>query len=423
MTQRRCLSSDALADFVRGGGTGDDATHVAGCPICTRRLILLRGALAAGMDSIAEVAEEVDDLVARLRVASRNTWWRTVRENEYRRPDVARRLLSLAMNERLRDRPLAVDLTKAATTIVDSCDSPGIAELRFEAWKFASTVLREAGRYEELPAAFLRAAEAASATSNPELAHASVLLARALYYSEPDIWRPKKAAALLDRAERVFLRCDIARMHGLRTARALLLFRSGNMCAAREAFVALVTTTPESDREAYLSALINLMWVHVELGETGTEIQHTLARIIEENEAAGRTVPVARTQWLMGRVHSIRGEHGPAVQWLSAAMTMIGDSDSSIRIGLDVIQALLLGDRFHEAYALARELASAAIALDRREPSRRHDLTSQVLAYLREAARRQALTADLVTECVNYLDRITRQPPFEFVPPMPLTEM
>ncbi len=93
------------------------------------------------------------------------------------------------MDARLRDRPVAVDLAKAATTIVDLCDSPDMAELRFEAWKFSSAILREAGRYAELPTAFLKAAEAAPTTSNPELAHASVLLSRALYYSEPDIWK------------------------------------------------------------------------------------------------------------------------------------------------------------------------------------------------------------------------------------------
>jgi hypothetical protein len=49
-------------------------------------------------------------------------------------------------------------------------------------------------------------------------------------------------------------------------------------------------------------------------------------------------------------------------------------------------------------------VASAAVALDRREPSRRHALTSQVLSYLREAAQQQALTADLVAEVRDFPD-------------------
>lgn len=423
MRQRPCLSSDEIADFVRGSCTDDEASHVTACHACTRRVALVRRAVSAGAGPIVEVVAEVEELVTRLTAAPRVTWWRSVREPEYQRPDVARRLLSLAVDARLRDRHLAVDLTKAATTIIDAIGSRDVAELRFEAWKFTSQIFREAGRYAELPDAFMKAAEAAAATSNPELAHASVLFSRALYYSEPDIWRPKKAAALLGRAERVFARCDTGRMHGLRAARALILFRSGDMRAAREAFATLLATTPNSDREGYLNALSNLMWVHVELGEAGSDIEQALALLIKENNATGRAVQVARARWMIGKVDLIRGEYDTAAEFLTGAMKTIGDSDSSIRIGLDAIQALLLGDRYHEAYVLSRELASAAVALDRREPSRRHDLTAQVFAYLREAAQRQALTADLVTECAHYLDRITRQRPVEFVPPMPLTEM
>lgn len=340
------------------------------------------------MGPIAEVAEEVDALAARLMAEPRATWWRTVRESEYRRPDVARRLLSLATDARLRDRALSVDLTKAATMIADLCDSPAIAELRFEAWKFFSVILREAGHYAELPTVFLKAAEAASAASNPELARASLLLSRALYYSEPDIWKPKKAAALLDRAEPVFARCDPTRMHALRTTRALLLFRSGDIPAAGEAFAALLATTPESDRATYLYALINWIAVRVELREAGVEIEQALRLLIDRTDQ--RTVK-ARAHWLLGRVYVMRGEYDTAVELLTGAMQTIGDSDSSIRIGLDAIRALLLGDRVSEAYVLARTVTLSAVALDRRQPSRRHDLTSQVVACLREAAQLQAM--------------------------------
>lgn len=420
-----CLTADEIADLARGIATADDEHHLSRCEACMRRVTLVRRIASAGLAQIAEVAAEVDDLVERILAAPRSTWWKLVREPEFQREDVGRRVLSLAVDARLRDRQRAVDLAKAATTIIDAVDSRDVADLRFEAWKFSSAILREAGRYAELPGAFLKAAEAAPATSNPELAHASLLLSRALYYSERDIWRPKKAAALLDRAERVFARYDPGRTYALRTARAFLLFRSGNLCAAREAFAALVAATLENDREAYLDALFNLTAVRVELGETGVDIGDALKQLLtdENRTAAGRAVTVAHTHWLMGRVSLIRGEYNTAARLLQGAIDTIGDSESSIRIGLDVVQALLLGDQFREAYALARNLASTAVALDRREPSRRHDLTSQVLAYLREAAQRQALTADLVTECAHYLDRITRQLPVPFVPPMPLTEM
>jgi hypothetical protein len=126
---------------------------------------------------------------------------------------------------------------------------------------------------------------------------------------------------------------------------------------------------------------------------------------------------------MMGRVHVIRCDYDAAIELLRTAMVTIGDDDSSIRFGLDTIEALLLADRHHEAFELARKLAAAAVALEQREPSRRHGLTTQVFAYLREAALRQVLTADLVAEAARYTDRITRQRPFAFAPPMPLVDM
>ena len=75
MTRRRCLSSDDLAGFVRGRGTDDDERHVRGCERCTRRAILVRRIVTAGIGPIADTAAEVDQLVERLRGAPRGEWW------------------------------------------------------------------------------------------------------------------------------------------------------------------------------------------------------------------------------------------------------------------------------------------------------------------------------------------------------------
>jgi hypothetical protein len=193
--------------------------------------------------------------------------------------------------------------------------------------------------------------------------------------------------------------------------------------AAREKWLVVLEETPKTDRENYLNALSNFMLARVELHESNLDVEESLTFLIDENTALGRTVQVARARWLMGRVHMDRREYDPAISLLRTAMTAIGDADSSIRIGLDAIEALLLDEHHDEAFDLARELASVAVFLDEREPSRRHGLTAQVFAYLREAAQRQALTADLVAGIGHYLDRITRQRPFDFVPPMPLADM
>ncbi|MDP9192851.1 MAG: hypothetical protein M3P06_14210 [Acidobacteriota bacterium] len=132
-----------------------------------------------------------------------------------------------------------------------------------------------------------------------------------------DHFRAAQGEVLVDETiNRLFyfgVRLDASRMRAALHARALLLFRSGDLRAAREKFAALLETTPKSDRENYLNALSNFTAVRVEL--------------------------------------------------------------------------------------------------------------HQVLAYLREAAQREAWTADLVADLARYVDRITRQRPFDFVPPMPLADM
>jgi tetratricopeptide (TPR) repeat protein len=423
MTRRRCLSADDLAGFARGRGTEDQERHVRGCERCTRRAILVRRIVTAGIGPIEDTAAEVDDLVERLRGAPRGEWWKLVRQPEYQRADVARRLLSLAIDMRLRDVHAAVELGKKATSVADGAAGRDAAEVRFEAWKFSSAILREAGRYTEAEHALAKGEEIARLSADPELARAAMFLSRALLYAERDVWKPQEAVVLLDRAEDVYARRDEDRMQVVRTARALLSFRSGAMVAAREMFQKVLIDTSPTPRETYLDALSNLMSARVELREADLDVERRLVLLLEENTTLGRTVQVARARWLMGRVHVIRGAYETAVQLLRKAMFEIGDNDSSIRIGVDLLEALLLNDRHDDAFALALELAAAAVAVERTEPTRRHGLTSQVCTYLREAAQRQALTADLVTDVAKYLDRMMRQVPYDFIPPMPLTTM
>jgi tetratricopeptide (TPR) repeat protein len=423
MTVRPCLSAEEIATCIRGLGTDDSQRHIAECEACARRLSFVRRVRAAGLPPIADVTNEVDELIANLLAAPRKTWWKVVLEPEYRRAEVARRLLSLSVAAKLRDPQLAVDYAQSATAIVDRIEGPGVADLRFEVWKLASARLREVARYAETEAALDTADAAARDASDPQLAQASISLSRAIFYIEPDVWRPEQAEVLLDRVEQVFIQRAPERMQGALIVRAQLLFRSGDVSGARQAFATLLHATPRRDRELHLDATNNLLWARVELREADEETEQAVRHLLAENTALGRTVHVARALWMLGRINLIRGEYDRAVESLQAAMTNIGDSDTSVRVGLDMVEALLLDESYDEALRLARALATTTAALDEREPNRRRALTAQVFAYLREAAHRHAWTADLVADLGRYIDRITRQRPVDFIPPMPLSAM
>jgi hypothetical protein len=315
------LSAEEIANCIRGLGTDDSQHHMDECEACARRVSFVRRIRGAGLGPIADVTSEVDDLVAKLLAAPRKTWWKIVLEPEYRRAEIARRLLSLSVAARFRDPQLAVAYAQSAAVISDRIDGPGVADLRFEVWKVASAVFREAARYTETETALDNADVAARAVSDPELAQASVSLSRALFCIEPDVWRPEEVESMLDRAELVFVQRAPERMHGALTVRALLLFRSGDIRAARHAFATLLQATPSGDRELYLDAMSNLMWTRVELREADEETEQAVRHLLDENTGLGRTVQVARALWMMGKISAMRGEYDRAVVSLRAAMT------------------------------------------------------------------------------------------------------
>ncbi|HYR29315.1 MAG TPA: hypothetical protein VEU30_12670 [Thermoanaerobaculia bacterium] len=388
-------------------------------------MAIVRQAASGAVEKIAEALDEIETLLARLLDTPRGRWWRLIRTAEYRQPEVVRRLLALADDAGLRDRKLSVALVRAATSIADALarDNPRAADLRFQAWKLASALFREAGRYDDTVYALEFAEEAARNASDSELALAAVRFSRALLCAEPDVWKPDEATTLLDRAEEVFARRDPGRRGGVVTARAFLSFRAADFDSARACFEEILAATPEGDRDAYLNALSNLMFARVELGQMDDDVRRAIDRLVEENLRRGRSVQVARARWLQGKVARFRGNYVDAIALLRAARSGIADSDAAIRIGMDILESLLLDERHDDAASLALELSAEAVALDQREPSRRRSLTAEVFAYARQAAHRGALTADLVSELSRYVDRIHRQRPTDFIPPMPLEHM
>jgi tetratricopeptide (TPR) repeat protein len=424
VTEGRCLTASELAEVVRGGIADDTAEHLKRCETCRRRIAILRRIDVVGVDDVAAVVDDTEGPITRLLALPRPQWWRAVCEPEYRQPEIVRRLLVLADDASGRDRKMAVALITAATRIADSLavESQEIKDLRFEAWKLASALFREAGKYGETEKALARAELIAPVTSDPRSAEATILYYRALLFAEPDVWRPEEASNLLDQIDAVFAG-NPGRRHALQTARAVLSARCGDFSAAVAALEALLAETPPTAREAWLDALKNLMVARVGRGDATDDVVRQLGLVIDENVLRGRAVQAARARWQMGKVRQRRGEYDESIEMFEAAMRDIGDTDSAIRIGLDSVETLLLQYRYDTALSLARDLANQAVALDTREPSRRRSLTAEVFAYARDAAERGALTADLVSELGRYLDRIYRQRPTSFVPPMPLSEM
>jgi tetratricopeptide (TPR) repeat protein len=424
VSDARCLSADEIADAVAGRLRSQAQHHLTACSVCAKRVDLMRRVSAAGVEPVVGVVNEVAELTESLLNMPREQLWRTLRRPEYQQPHVIPRLVALANDSFYRNQELSLALiTKAARVIEAIPEAADVAELRFETWKVAADIMREAGRFKDSEIALTRAERAARYTSNPERAEALALFYRVLLWAEPDVWRPVEAAKLLDRVHPVFDAWDERRRKALRTARGFLLYRSGDFNAARRVFEEILASVPGTSTDEYLHALQNVALVRVDLGDTSDDVERTVGDLIAAYHSGGKFVAMARAEWIMGRLLRHRGDYDESERVLRAAMERIGDRDSAIRVGLDRLQTLLLAGDHDFALNLAKALSLEASRLDREEPSRRRALTAEVLAYAREAAARGSLTADLMLDLVRYVDRINRQRPTAFVPPMPLAAM
>ena len=367
---------------------------------------------------------ELDALLAELKAEPPHRWPLLAGEPRFRRTDFAHRLITAGLDARWKNPAEAIDLTEAAAKITDLLqdDDPQLAEIRFQAWKYHSALLRESGRYDECRAALARATEAAAQVQDVEMADAAIVFSRALLASEPDVWRPEEAAALLDVVDEIFARRSHERWLAARSARGTLLYRLADP-ACVGVYEQVLDETPESDRAAWLEALANIIVGRIECGDSSQDIDDQLATVEMHHRRANERSRVARDHWFRGKLLRLRHEHERAVQILQQSIVEyqeLADYDAAVRVGIDTVASLIALERYETATELTRTLAEWSVRLDLNEPSRRRALTAQVMSYLRELAHRHSLTEDVVLDVRRYVFRITHQRPVAFLPPLPL---
>ena len=426
-----CLSADTLARLAEGDAGVDpgEEEHARECAVCARHLSLLRACLALGVDEISEETQEVDALLRELWTEREWRWGRMVSDPRFHRPSLARRMLALALVTRESDTRLALGYSSSAIKIVEalSRDPAEIADLRFDAWRYHANLLRELGAYGPCRDAFVSAEQAAQAATDAEASKALVDLSRALLVMEPDVWEPTEGLALLQSAERVFeKRGDRERLIHVRTVRGMLAIRAGNPVEAASIFAEILAVTSREHENRFADAQRNYLWAIVHAGGADDEILEQIGSLEMFDERREAHINILRDRWMRGLVGLARGRLNEAVALLRNTMRGFdakGHADTSIRVGIDAVRALLVAQRYEECVELARDLASRAVGLDQREPKRRRALTAEAVSYLRDAAQHEILTPDLAQSIARYVDQITHQRPLDFVPPMPLHQM
>lgn len=130
---------------------------------------------------------------------------------------------------------------------------------------------------------------------------------------------------------------------------------------------------------------------------------------------------VAMSNWLIGEALSHTDHLAESIGALISAeieFSALGMTNQWIPVRLARVEAMLAADMPADMVRpLCQEAAEASIALDRREPSRRHNCTAQALEFLRENAARESLTVGMVQYVRAYVRRASMRPVSKFVPP------
>ncbi|HYI12671.1 MAG TPA: tetratricopeptide repeat protein [Thermoanaerobaculia bacterium] len=420
-----------MASYLDGAADRDASTaveaHLACCDRCRRRVEIVRRAMNAGIGAVGSAYEEVVTLTGRLLAEPVYRWTMLAKNAEYHHPGVVRRLLTLAVEERELQIVHAAEMAHAAAVIAAAIigEAGAVCELRFDAWKLHSALLREAGRYDDCRAALDRAERAAVGVKDVELARGAILLSRALICAEPDIWLPEEAVALLAVAEEIYTRRDLDWLRRVLTVRGMVLLRNGKADEARERFERVLAQTDPANERAYAKAQTNLGWSLLAVGDLeSARIQ--LDRAIEADMRHGVAVDVGRDLCLRSRIFQETGEHEAAIQSAEESMRTFqkcGRPDEAVRAGLVAVQSYTALSDGEAARHLAIMLAERSIELDRLEPSRRRSLTAEAVSYARELAERRSLTEDVAAAVRVYVEELAIKPAVAFNPPLPLAIM
>jgi len=369
-----CLSPRLLAKVASGISPVDPSAlqHIENCEVCSRRVDFLRRCLAEDIDELASEADQTTALLAELEARPRARWHRQIVSRRFRRPSLVRRLLVLALAARAHDTRIALAYSNAATIIVDLLinDGPPLADLRFDAWRYHSTLLREMGQFQRFLKAFATACDAAKATSDPELSEATTLLAHALYFIEPDVWHPDEGRVLLERAERIFRRRDPRKLQHVKTAYGMLAYRAADYEKAAAIFEEVLASTSRDDVSAYTDALGNYLSAFIRCGHS-TDVASRRIDVLEALDLHhGWQINVLRDRWQRGFLLFARGKAGEAARLLrdtALEFKTLGHTDTAIRVGADAIRALVRDQQYDAANELAGILTSEATAWEQRE--------------------------------------------------------
>jgi tetratricopeptide (TPR) repeat protein len=375
-------------------------------------------ALRAYAERIAAEDRDADQLLAPFFRAPATVAWTDIRTRKrFLTGGVVRRLNAHAHTV-CDGEPLdALTFAEAAIAVAEALPehtypAGAVYELRGTAWKEQARALHLLGRFSEALESLTRAERAYSHTPSGFGLSAVALVRAAVLFEQR---RLDEAASLAERAEQGFthLGDDDRRMKAL-YLRAGIQYESGAIDAA----VALYRRILE-----YGEAVNDLTWIargscalgncELDRGDPGAASMHfhkALALFREVGPATDRV----NTEWGIARVLLHVGKRSEAIRRLrevGAEYEKRGMVTDAALAGLDIADALLATGDMKEIVVLASRVFHVFMDAGMFTGA----LTA--IAYIKEAAATETLTAAALDSVRTFLRRAERQPDLVFAPP------
>ena len=417
-----CPERGELLDLVLAG---EDVRHLRECEDCSdyvewflsmreafgERVANFDAALQAFMD------ETLDDMPSK-------DWAPMLARN----PEFHHSFVIEALLRRLvpvRENPsVVVDLTAAAMQLCEEMEksgSPPPGQLYFDVLKERAIALRAANELDAAIETLSRASAKASELENREQLDAIVALCTALTYSEADLGKFDEAIAMAERAEGVLELCgDHRRAVMARQAKAHAL-----ACMSRfaEALPIVLPVAAEYDAMSSLFDAANahnlVAHCYAELGTFDEALGHALVaecgyeKIGNAAEAARARHVAARAIAGLGRFEEARPQFEESAEVIWAAELY----EVWVIVRLDYVAAALHDDSAADVRGDVEAIARVCFMLGRENSTMRRRYAAEALQYLRQLAKRDALTADAADYVRGFVSLNASRPPVRFRAP------
>jgi tetratricopeptide (TPR) repeat protein len=320
------------------------------------------------------------------------------------------------------------DALEFSDTAVAICEAmvkggqPPAPELRFEALKAHSSLLRELGAHNLALDILGRAWTVADETEEREVYRAILALCTAIIYAEPDVANFDEAINLADAAAAVLdVSGDQRRALIARHTKAYALTVQNRFEAAVPLLSGVVAEIAEaggSSRDAAFAHSLLAMCL-VELGFHGEALDH--ARVAEHlHTECGDTVDAARAAHFVARAIAGMGRFADVREEFTRSADIVfqaGLFDVWCLLRLDYIAAALADDEAADVRADAEGVARVAMTIAAKDSTQRRRFIAEACEYLRRGALRDTLTFDAAEYVRVLVTRSLKRKPARFIPP------